>query len=81
MRWMQGYPFYLLMGFAVCLLLSILSYKYRKIPGRRYYWIISMLAAITLLTTVFEIMAISFGPKLFWRNVQSAGRWRRSRSS
>lgn len=72
MRWMQGYPFYLLMGSAICLLLSILSYKFRKIPGRRYYWVVSLLAAITILATVFEIMAISFTSKLFWRNVQQA---------
>jgi diguanylate cyclase (GGDEF)-like protein len=72
MRWMQGYPFYLLMGFAICLLLSILSFKYRKIPGRRYYWVISMLAAVTILTTVFEIMAFSFTAKLWWRNFQQA---------
>jgi len=70
MQWMQGYPFYMLIGAALGLFLCGYSYRYRLTPGRRYFWIISLLASLVMLATVFELLAASFAWKLWWRNVQ-----------
>jgi diguanylate cyclase (GGDEF)-like protein len=70
MQWMQGYPFYLLIGAAFGIYLTYLSYPYRNTPGRRYFWIVMLLGSVTVFTTVLELMTSSFMIKLWWRNVQ-----------
>ncbi|MBP1991558.1 histidine kinase N-terminal 7TM domain-containing diguanylate cyclase [Paenibacillus eucommiae] len=70
MQWMQGYQYYLVMGFFCGAYMSAIAYKYRKLPGRRYVWIVSLLNSLMILTTVFELTADSFTAKLWWRNVQ-----------
>ncbi|MCD1259816.1 diguanylate cyclase [Paenibacillus athensensis] len=70
MQWMQGYPFYMLIAAALGLFLCGYSYRYRHTPGRRFFWIIALLASTVMLATVFELMAGSFAWKLWWRNLQ-----------
>ena len=70
MLWIQGYVIYLMVGGVFGVFLSALSYKYRKIPGRRYFWIFSSLVVLFILTTLFELISMSFTVKLVWRNIQ-----------
>ncbi len=67
---MQGYLFYLLTGSALVFCLGVISYRYRKIPGRRYFWILMLLSSFMILATVLELKAGSFQAKLWWRNIQ-----------
>lgn len=70
MKWVEGYVLYLIVGGVFGIFLSALSFRYRKIPGRRYFWIFSSLAVLLILTTFFELISTSFAVKLGWRNIQ-----------
>ncbi|MEX2414943.1 MAG: histidine kinase N-terminal 7TM domain-containing protein [Paenibacillaceae bacterium] len=67
---MEGYAFYLLVFSGFGLLLSILSFQYRKVPGRRYFWILSAIAVLIILTTALELLSNTFLVKLWFRNIQ-----------
>lgn len=70
MPWMQGYPYYLLMGSVLSLYIGVGSYKYRKLPGRRYLWILMLLVSLIFVATAAEILSSSFRAKLWWKNIQ-----------
>lgn len=70
MPWMQGYPYYMLLGSVISLYMGIGSYRYRKLPGRRYIWLLMTLVAVIFGATAAEILSPTFQLKLFWRNVQ-----------
>lgn len=70
MPWMQGYPYYLLLGSVLTLYMGVSSHKYRKTPGRRYLWILLLLISCIFAVTAAEIMSLSFHTKLWWKNVQ-----------
>jgi len=70
MPWMQGYPYYLIMGSVLSLYLGVSSYKYRNSPGRRYLWILMLIVGFIFAATAGEIMSSSFSSKLWWKNVQ-----------
>lgn len=72
MPWMQGYPYYLLMGSVLSLYMGVSSYKHRNTPGRRYLWILMLLVSAIFAATAGEILSLSFQAKLFWKNVQQA---------
>lgn len=67
---MDGYAYYLLAGSGVGLLLSLLSYQYRRLPGRRYFWVLSLIAVLLILTTALELLSHTFQAKLWLRNIQ-----------
>lgn len=70
MPWMQGYPYYLLMGSVLSLYMGVSSFKHRNLPGRRYLWILMLLVSLIFLATAAEIFSFSFQAKLWWKNVQ-----------
>jgi len=70
MPWIQGYPYYLMMGSMLSLYMGISSYRYRKTPGRRYLWVLMLIVSLIFIATAAEIMSASFSAKLWWRNVQ-----------
>ncbi|MEK5035760.1 diguanylate cyclase [Paenibacillus sp. FSL R7-0302] len=70
MPWMQGYPFYLVMGSVLSLYMGIGSYKHRHTPGRCYLWILMLLVSMIFAATAGEILTDSFEAKLWWKNVQ-----------
>ncbi|NUU62931.1 histidine kinase N-terminal 7TM domain-containing diguanylate cyclase [Paenibacillus agri] len=70
MPWIQGYPYYLIMGSILSLYMGVKAYQFRKTPGRRYLWILMLLVSWIFAATAGEIMAISFGAKLWWKNLQ-----------
>ncbi|WP_341346182.1 diguanylate cyclase [Paenibacillus sp. FSL H3-0469] len=70
MPWMQGYPFYLVMGSVLSLYMGIGSYKHRHTPGRCYLWILMLLVSMIFAATAGEILSGSFEAKLWWKNVQ-----------
>ncbi|ASA24677.1 sensor domain-containing diguanylate cyclase [Paenibacillus donghaensis] len=72
MPWMQGYPFYLVMGSILSLYMGGSSYRHRNTPGRRYLWLLLLLVSLMFAATAGEIMSDSFQAKLWWRNVQQA---------
>lgn len=72
MPWIQGYPYYLLMGSVISLYMGVRSYQHRKSPGGRYLWILMLLVSLIFAATAGEIMAESFQTKLLWKNVQQA---------
>jgi hypothetical protein len=67
---MQGYALYLIVGAVFGFFLSILSFRYRKIPGRRYLWIFSSMVVLLIITTFIELISQFFTTKLMWRNIQ-----------
>lgn len=72
MPWMQGYPYYLLMGSVLSLYMGVGSYKHRNTPGRRYLWMLMLLVSFIFAATAGEILSDSFQAKLWWKNVQQA---------
>lgn len=70
MPWMQGYPFYLVMGCVLSLYMGVSSYKYRSTPGRRYLWILMLLVSLIFAATAGEMISVSFQAKLWWKNLQ-----------
>ncbi|WP_189028519.1 sensor domain-containing diguanylate cyclase [Paenibacillus albidus] len=70
MPWIQGYPYYLLMGSILSSYMSLTSYRYRKTAGRRYVWVLMLLIAFIFAATTAEIMSTTYTLKLFWRNMQ-----------
>jgi diguanylate cyclase (GGDEF)-like protein len=72
MPWIQGYPYYLLMGSVLSLYMGVSSYRHRKSAGRRYLWILMLLVSLIFIATAGEIMSPSFQAKLWWKNVQQA---------
>jgi diguanylate cyclase (GGDEF)-like protein len=70
MPWIQGYPYYLIMGSILSLYMGVSAYKFRNTPGRRYLWILMLLVSFIFATTSGEIIALSFEAKLWWRNMQ-----------
>ncbi|UQZ34025.1 hypothetical protein C2I18_11085 [Paenibacillus sp. PK3_47] len=72
MPWMQGYPYYLLMGSVLSLYMSVSAYTHRHTPGRRFLWILMLLAGLIFAATAGEILSSSFEAKLWWKNVQQA---------
>ncbi|MEK3946221.1 MULTISPECIES: histidine kinase N-terminal 7TM domain-containing diguanylate cyclase [Paenibacillus] len=72
MPWIQGYPYYLLMGSVLSLYMGVSSYRHRKLAGRRYLWILMLLVSLIFVATAGEIMSPSFQSKLWWKNVQQA---------
>ncbi|WP_379130317.1 diguanylate cyclase [Paenibacillus sp. sgz500958] len=70
MPWMQGYPYYLVMGSMLSLYMGIGSHKSRKTPGRRYLWILMFIVSVIFMATAAEIMSAGFSAKLWWRNIQ-----------
>lgn len=72
MPWMQGYPYYLIMGSVLSLYMGVNSYKHRTTPGRRYLWILMLLVSVIFAATAGEILSSSFQAKLWWRNIQQA---------
>lgn len=70
MPWMQGYPFYLVMGSVLSLYMGIGSYKHRHTPGRSYLWILMLLVSLVFAATAGEILSGSFEAKLWWKNAQ-----------
>ena len=70
MPWMQGYPYYLLMGSVLSLYMGIGSYKHRHTPGRCYLWILMLLVSLIFAATAGEILSYSFQAKLWWKNLQ-----------
>ncbi|MBW4082071.1 diguanylate cyclase [Paenibacillus sp. S150] len=72
MPWMQGYPYYLLMGSVLSLYMGVSSYRQRKTPGRRYLWMLMLLVSLIFAATAGEIMSVSFQGKLWWKNLQQA---------
>jgi diguanylate cyclase (GGDEF)-like protein/PAS domain S-box-containing protein len=72
MPWMQGYPYYLLMGSVLSLYMGAGSYKHRRIPGRRYLWMLMLLVSFIFAATAGEILSDSFQAKLWWKNLQQA---------
>lgn len=72
MPWIQGYPYYLLMGSVLSLYMGVSSYRHRKLAGRRYLWILMLLVSLIFVATAGEIMSPSFQSKLWYKNVQQA---------
>lgn len=72
MPWMQGYPYYLIMGSVLSLYMSVNAYRHRHTPGRRCLWILMLLVGLILVTTAGEILSVSFQAKLWWKNLQQA---------
>ncbi|AIQ55342.1 histidine kinase N-terminal 7TM domain-containing diguanylate cyclase [Paenibacillus sp. FSL R7-0331] len=72
MPWMQGYPYYLIMGSVLSLYMGVNSYRHRNTPGRRYLWILMLLVSVIFAATAGEILSQSFQAKLWWRNLQQA---------
>ena len=72
MPWIQGYPYYLLMGSVLSFYMGVRSYQHRKSPGGRYLWILMLLVSFIFVTTAGEIVAQTFQTKLLWKNVQQA---------
>ncbi|AIQ26568.1 MULTISPECIES: sensor domain-containing diguanylate cyclase [unclassified Paenibacillus] len=72
MPWIQGYPYYLLMGSVLSFYMGISSYRHRKSAGRRYLWILMLLVSLIFIATAGEIMSSSFQVKLWWKNMQQA---------
>ena len=72
MPWIQGYPYYLLMGSVLSFYMGISSYRHRKSAGRRYLWILMLLVSLIFIATAGEIMSSSFQAKLWWKNMQQA---------
>ncbi|MBY0009239.1 histidine kinase N-terminal 7TM domain-containing diguanylate cyclase [Paenibacillus typhae] len=72
MPWMQGYPYYLIMGSVLSLYMGVSSCRYRNTPGRRYLWILLLLVSVIFGATAGEILSESFQAKLWWRNIQQA---------
>lgn len=70
MPWMQGYPFYLIMGSVLSLYMGIGSYKHRHTPGRGCLWILMLLVSLVFAATAGEILSGSFEAKLWWKNMQ-----------
>ncbi|MEI7027528.1 histidine kinase N-terminal 7TM domain-containing diguanylate cyclase [Paenibacillus sp. y28] len=70
MQWMHGYPYYLLMGGAFGLYVSLRAYPFRNTPGRRYVWLLMLCSSAAVFATVCELMTDSFAGKLWWRNLQ-----------
>lgn len=70
MPWLQGYPYYLLMGSMLSLYMGIRCLRCRKTPGRRYLWILMLIISFVFAATAAEIISSSFTAKLWWRNVQ-----------
>lgn len=70
MPWMQGYPFYLVMGSVLSLYMGIGSYRHRHTPGRCYLWMLMLLVSLIFAATAGEILSESFQAKLWWKNVQ-----------
>lgn len=72
MPWMQGYPYYLLLGSVLSLYMCVKAYNHRHTPGRRYLWILMLLVCSILAATAGEILSAGFQAKLWWRNLQQA---------
>ncbi|WNS42455.1 diguanylate cyclase [Paenibacillus sp. MMS20-IR301] len=70
MPWMQGYPYYLVMGSVLSLYMGIGSYKHRHTPGRCYLWILMLLVSFIFAATAGEILSGTFQAKLWWKNLQ-----------
>jgi diguanylate cyclase (GGDEF)-like protein/PAS domain S-box-containing protein len=70
MPWMQGYPYYLIMGSVLSLYMGIGSYKHRHTPGRCYLWMLMLLVSVIFAATAGEILSDSFQAKLWWKNLQ-----------
>ncbi|MNM03465.1 putative diguanylate cyclase YdaM [compost metagenome] len=70
MPWMKGYPYYLLLVGIISLYMGIMSYRFRRLPGRRYLWILLLLIGLALTGAAAEIMAPMFKVKLWLRNIQ-----------
>ncbi|WP_150270000.1 diguanylate cyclase [Paenibacillus tepidiphilus] len=70
MPWMQGYPYYLLMGSVLSLYMSVESFRNRSRTGRRYLWILMLLVSVMFISTAGEILAPALQTKLWWKNVQ-----------
>lgn len=70
MPWMQGYPYYLIMGSVLSLYMGVSSCRHRNTPGRRYLWILMLLVSVIFAATAGEILSESFQAKLWWRNLQ-----------
>lgn len=70
MPWIQGYPFYLLIGSVLSLYMCFSSYQHRKSVGKHYLWCLMLLVSLLFAATVGEIMSSSFQGKLWWRNIQ-----------
>ncbi|CAH1210396.1 hypothetical protein PAECIP111892_03482 [Paenibacillus auburnensis] len=70
MPWMQGYPYYLIMGSVLSLYMGVNSYKHHNTPGRRYLWILMLLVSVIFAATAGEILSASFQAKLWFRNIQ-----------
>ncbi|WP_151733548.1 histidine kinase N-terminal 7TM domain-containing diguanylate cyclase [Paenibacillus tengchongensis] len=70
MPWMQGYPYYLLMGSVLSLYMSVKSYRRRSNAGGRYLWILMLLVSVMFISTAGEVIAPTLQAKLWWKNVQ-----------
>lgn len=70
MPWMQGYPFYLVVGSVLSLYMAIGSYKHRHTPGRSCLWMLMLLVSLVFAGTAGEILSRSFEAKLWWKNMQ-----------
>jgi diguanylate cyclase (GGDEF)-like protein/PAS domain S-box-containing protein len=70
MQWIQGSPFYLMVGASIILFFSYYSYRFRNAPGGRFFWVLMILASFTMIFTAFELLSKSFEAKLWWRNLQ-----------
>lgn len=70
MPWMEGYPYYLIMGSVLSLYMGVSSAKQRRTPGRRFLWILLLLVSFMFAATAGEILADRFRDKLWWKNAQ-----------
>lgn len=72
MPWIQGYPYYLLMGSVLSFYIGVRSYQHRESPGGRYLWFLMLLVSLIFVATAGEIMSQTFQSKLWWKNMQQA---------
>lgn len=70
MPWMQGYPYYLIMGSVLSLYMGVRAYSFRTTSGRRYLWILMLTVGFIFAATAGEILASTFAAKLWWKNLQ-----------
>ncbi|WP_409344517.1 diguanylate cyclase [Paenibacillus sp. MBLB4367] len=52
---------------------TIMAWRYKKLPGRHYFLILSALTGLVTFASSIEYNSIFFETKLWWRNVQQIG--------
>ncbi|WP_280771135.1 histidine kinase N-terminal 7TM domain-containing diguanylate cyclase [Salipaludibacillus daqingensis] len=70
MQWSMSYPYYLIIMAFATLLIGILTMKYPRSSGRRYFTVIMFLAFWLMLLTAAELLSSSFEVMLWLRNFQ-----------